>query len=318
MQVNMLRTAPACRGSGSSTGDLADQRIEQDIPLEHHEDSGPPCPDLEAHGSQEGDDFFPVASVLGMLIDVEAPLRGLILVASHRRDDVMYQLARRFREQAAFCLDTRANYIHQSWRKVVQTIDRDGNGLDKLQKDFFRDLKEYYEFVMLTYQVEGLVKADRLLLKHFIGTVKPDLREDDASFLEGPREDWVEAYPMETMNRWLKLIPEHSTVRSLCNKFRNRDKITTHEHFEAHEYSDEVFMAVFITISHIIIVTLVGAPVIIQALGILPMAWNAVMYMVCLILFIIFTQAIVRSESTQFLMSLAFAAVVATNLGRAH
>lgn len=151
-----------------------------------------------------------------MLIDVEAPPPGLIRVSSHRRDDAMYLLARRFRQQAAFCLDTKANGVEQHWREIVHTLERDGGGTDKLQKDFFGELKEYYELVMLTHQIEGLIKPDRLLLKHFIGTVKPDLKEDDASFLEAPREDWLEAYPIETLNRWLKLIPEHGTFRSLC------------------------------------------------------------------------------------------------------
>lgn len=72
------------------------------------------------------------------------------------------------------------------------------------------------ELVILTYQIEGLNKPDRLLLKHFITAVKSYLKEGQASFLEATRDDWLEAYPIETLNRWLKLMPEHGTFRSIC------------------------------------------------------------------------------------------------------
>lgn len=78
-----------------------------------------------------------------MLIDVEAPLPGLIRASSHRQDDVMYLLARRFRQQAAFCLDTKANVVEQHWREIVRALERDENGTDKLQKDLFGHIKEY-------------------------------------------------------------------------------------------------------------------------------------------------------------------------------
>lgn len=71
-----------------------------------------------------------------------------------------------------------------------------------------------------------------------------------------------------------------------------------------------------ITISHIVMVCLVGIPVVVQALGLLSMLGNVVMYILCLILFIILTQAIIQSESAQLLMSLAYAAVMVSNLGR--
>lgn len=83
--------------------------------------------------------------------------------------------------------------------------------VDLVEADAYLD-----ELVILTHQIEGLIKPDRLLLKHFIATVKPYLKEGDASFLEAPREDWLEAFPIETLNRWLKLMPEHGTFRSLC------------------------------------------------------------------------------------------------------
>lgn len=297
MQLNILRTMPLCRGTESGSADLSDQRMEQDIPLRQNHDSDPPGADLEAHLGQE-----------------EAPLPGLIRASSHRQDDVMYLLARRFRQQAAFCLDTKANVVEQHWREIVRALERDENGTDKLQKDLFGHIKEYYELVILTYQIEGLNKPDRLLLKHFITAVKSYLKEGQASFLEATRDDWLEAYPIETLNRWLKLMPEHGTFRSICDKFRNRT--TTHEHYDTHEYPDEFFGAVFVTLSHIVIVVLVGGPVVVQALDILPMVGNVVMYMVCLIFFIVFTQAFVRGEGAQFLLSLAYAAVAATNLGR--
>ncbi|KAH7165995.1 hypothetical protein EDB81DRAFT_878351 [Dactylonectria macrodidyma] len=300
MQSGIPHDPPFCWRSGTVSGpsaDLADQGMERGIPMDHQEASNTQYVDLEASSSQE------------------CGRKGFIGLSTHRRDDVMYLLTRRFRQQAAYCLDTKASCIEKIWREIVRSTDRGDNGtVEKVTNDLFKEVKAYFQFASLNYQMEGLAKPNRQLLKHFVEVAKLELGEEHSGFLGAPHEDWAENYPIETLDRWLKVSLEYGAIRPFWKLFLR--KTTTHEHFETHEYPDGAFRVVVITIFHIVIVSLVGVPVVVQALDLLPMLGNVVMYMLCLVCFIILTQTMVRSESTQFLMSLAYAAVMVSNLSR--
>ncbi|KAK7409586.1 hypothetical protein QQX98_008248 [Neonectria punicea] len=284
-----------CGRNASGSADLADQP-RQDTPNDHDGESTTRNADLEARGSHE------------------EVLKGLIGLSVHRRNDAMYLFGRRFRQQGAYGLDTMANRVVKVWEEIVQTIERNGPGLDELNKKFFDALVNHHKMLLLINQVEGLVKPNGKSLRNFLDAVTPDLEPEDARFLHAPREDWAMACPMEPMDRWVKLAPEYSVGRFFCSFFE--DKKTTRESFESYDYPDKAFGAVVMTLSHLVLVALVGIPVVIQSLDILSTAGNAAMYLGTLFLFIALAQLVVPNESVQFLMSLAFAAVMATNLGR--
>ncbi|KAI5461358.1 hypothetical protein BGZ63DRAFT_424252 [Mariannaea sp. PMI_226] len=240
--------------------------------------------------------------------------RGLFSLAARAGQDSSYLLGRRFSQQASYCIDNKMIQISRLWEQMQLVEAKDGDTLASLSQCLEDKMLTYLTFLVLVKEVQGWHAPHRQLLQRHLDAARVQLAEDQQSFLdENKFNDWVPAYPIEPLEQWIKYLPQYKFLDKVFRPFVKTSREI--DGVKELEYSSRPFQIACLTAFHIIIAALVGVPVAMQALDVTSTTINVVVYMLGLFVLIGFAQVIVPGMSPQFFMTLAYAAVVASNMG---